>query len=72
LTDTSLQWGGKILDTFTRLKGAIWALRSAASKLANFSLCRPTPLVRKILLGTKLNPVIDDLETTYLMLWNVI
>src|SRR5467141_3018501 len=48
---TSSQWGGKIELTRTRLKLARWASRSAISKLVRFSLCRPTPLVRKALVG---------------------
>lgn len=43
--------GGRMLDTRTMLKGAMPASRRAASKLASFSLCRPTPLVRKTRLG---------------------
>src|SRR2546425_4951812 len=43
----SSQWGGKIELTRTRLKLARWASRSDISKLVSFSLCRPTPLVRK-------------------------
>src|ERR1700704_250165 len=48
---TSSQWGGKIELTRTRLKFARWASRNAISKLVSFSLCRPTPLVRKALVG---------------------
>src|SRR5213083_345937 len=48
---TSSQWGGKIELTRTRLKLARWASRSAISKLVSFSLCRPTPFVRKALVG---------------------
>src|SRR6266850_813277 len=48
---TSSQWGGKIELTRTRLKLARWASRNAISKLVSFSLCRPTPLVRKALVG---------------------
>jgi len=47
----SLQCGGKILDIFTRLKGAIPAALKACSKLANFSLCCPFPLVRNAFVG---------------------
>src|SRR2546423_3997701 len=48
---TSSHWGGKIELTRTRLKLARWASRSAISKLVSFSLCRPTPLVKKALVG---------------------
>src|SRR5712671_3083469 len=48
---TSSQCGGKIELTRTRLKLARWASRNAISKLVSFSLCRPTPLVRKALVG---------------------
>src|SRR3984885_6586147 len=36
------------------------ASRSASSKLINFSLCRPTPLVKKHSLGMKSSPLIID------------
>src|SRR2546426_4229080 len=45
----SSQCGGKIELTRTRLKLARWASRRDISKLVSFSLCRPTPLVRKAL-----------------------
>src|SRR5947208_6101172 len=48
---TSSQCGGKIELTRTRLKLARWASRNAISKLVSFSSCRPTPLVRKALVG---------------------
>src|SRR6266576_4051770 len=48
---TSSQWGGEIELTRTRLKFARCASRKAISKLVSFSLCRPTPLVRKALVG---------------------
>src|SRR5262245_58157987 len=48
---TSSQCGGKIELTRTRLKFARCASRSAISKLVSFSLCRPTPFVRKALVG---------------------
>src|SRR6266513_3233678 len=48
---TSSQWGGKIELTRTRLKLARCASRSAISKLVRFSLCRPTPIVKKALVG---------------------
>jgi hypothetical protein len=41
-----------MLDTRTMLYWAMRALRSAISKLVNFSRCFPTPLVRKIFLAT--------------------
>src|SRR5205809_48990 len=56
---TSSQWGGKIELTRTRLKLARCASRSAISKLVSFSLCRPTPLVRKALVGTNIRDSID-------------
>src|SRR5258708_1772957 len=56
---TSSQCGGKIELTRTRLKLARWASRSAISKLVNFSLCRPTPLVRKALVGTNIRDSIN-------------
>ncbi len=42
-----------MLETRTRLKAAIPAFLRADSKLGNFSLCLPTPLVRKISLAIK-------------------
>ncbi len=45
-SEISLQWGGKIDDTRTRLYCAMPAERSAISKLESFSRCLPTPLVR--------------------------
>src|ERR1051325_1465736 len=56
---TSSQCGGKIELTRTRLKFARWASRSAISKLVSFSLCRPTPLVRKALVGTNIRESIN-------------
>src|SRR5207248_1662885 len=56
---TSSQWGGKIELTRTRLKLARWASRSAISKLVSFSRCRPTPLVRKALVGTNIRDSIN-------------
>jgi len=44
--EISLQWGGKIDETRTRLNCAMPADRSAISKLESFSRCLPTPLVR--------------------------
>ena len=49
--DTSWQLGGKMELTRTRLYWAIWASRNASSKLVSFSLCRPTPFVRKARVG---------------------
>jgi hypothetical protein len=49
--EQSLQRGGKILETLTRLKGAMAASLRASSKLANFSLCCPFPLVKNTLDG---------------------
>src|SRR5262252_2899773 len=48
----SLQFGGKIEDTRTRFWAAIPASRKANSKEVNRSRCFPTPLVKKIRLGT--------------------
>src|SRR3989475_2842102 len=56
---TSSQWGGKIELTRTRLKLARWASRSAISKLVSFSRCRPTPFVRKALVGTNIRESIN-------------
>src|SRR5690242_12804587 len=56
---TSSQCGGKIELTRTRLKFARWASRNAISKLVSFSLCRPTPLVRKALVGTNIRDSIN-------------
>src|SRR5262249_15450320 len=50
------QLGGKIEDTRTRLCWAIFASRSAISKLVSFSLWMPTPVVKKIFLGTSCSP----------------
>src|SRR5487761_8751 len=54
LRGISLQRGGKMLDTRTRLHAAMPAERSASSKLVSFSRCFPTPLVRNILFGTNI------------------
>ena len=56
---TNSQCGGKIELTRTRLKFARWASRSAISKLVSFSLCRPTPFVRKALVGTNIRESIN-------------
>src|SRR5665647_336429 len=42
-----------MLETRTRLNGAMPASRRAFSKLTSFSLCRPWPRARKILVGTR-------------------
>src|SRR6267154_1494327 len=57
---TSSQWGGKIELTRTRLKFARCASRSAISKLVSFSLCRPTPFVRKALVGMNIRASINS------------
>src|SRR5208282_4052151 len=49
---TSLQLGGKMEETRTRFCAAIPASRSASSNDVRRSLCFPTPLVRKMRLGT--------------------
>src|SRR6185503_18719402 len=48
-------FGGKMLDTRTRLQAAMPAERSASSKEVSFSRCLPTPLVKNISFGT--NPI---------------
>src|SRR5258705_9926086 len=45
-------FGGKMLDTRTRLHAAMPADRSASSNEVSFSRCFPTPLVKNISLGT--------------------
>src|SRR5438309_3900442 len=52
----SLQLGGKMEETRTRFCAAIPASRSANSNEVSRSLCLPTPLVRKIRLGTSSLP----------------
>src|SRR3990172_10933862 len=52
--EMSLQWGGKMLETRTRLQAAMPTERSASSKLDSRSRCFPTPLVRKIFLATNI------------------
>src|SRR5581483_1401150 len=47
-----LQFGGKMLETRTRLQAAIPAERSASSNEVSFSRCLPTPLVKNISFGT--------------------
>src|SRR5882724_268111 len=52
LRASSLQFGGKMEETRTRFWAAIPASRSANSKEVSRSRCFPTPLVKKIRLGT--------------------
>src|SRR5690242_5379098 len=56
LREISLQLGGKIDETRTRFCAAIPASRNASSKEVSRSRCFPTPLVKKILLGTSSLP----------------
>src|SRR5581483_6399491 len=56
LREMSLQRGGKMLETRTRLVAAMPASRSASSKLVSRSLCLPTPFVRKIFFATSIDP----------------
>src|SRR6266852_3159795 len=49
---TSLQLGGKMEETRTRFCAAMPASRKASSKEVRRSRCFPTPLVKKIFLGT--------------------
>src|SRR5437588_3770314 len=56
LREISLQWGGKIDETRTRLVAAIPASRNANSKEVRRSLCLPTPFVRKMRFGTMFSP----------------
>src|SRR3954467_3988612 len=51
--DRILHFGGKMLDTRTRLHAAMPAERSASSNEVSFSRCFPTPLVKNISFGTK-------------------
>ena len=55
------QWGGKILDTVTRLHFSILASLRASSNEERYSLCLPTPLVKKTFVGTNDNAVPPDL-----------
>src|SRR5258707_8681356 len=57
---TNSQCGGKIELTRTRLKFARCASRSAISKLVSFSLCRPTPFVKKALVGMNIRESINS------------
>src|SRR5712692_8762637 len=45
-------FGGKMLETRTRLQAAIPADRNASSNEVSFSRCFPTPLVKNISFGT--------------------
>src|SRR5271157_4646081 len=49
---TSLHCGGKIDETRTKFCAAMPASRNASSKDVRRSRCLPTPLVKKIFLGT--------------------
>src|SRR6266480_2183274 len=57
------QPGGKMLDTRTRLQAAMPADRRASSNDVSFSLCLPTPLVKNISLGTRLNTAVHPITT---------
>src|SRR5580704_3644665 len=52
LRASSLQLGGKMEETRTRFWAAMPASRSASSNEVSRSRCFPTPLVKKIRLGT--------------------
>src|SRR5438105_11520630 len=56
LREINLQLGGKMEETRTRFCAAMPASRSANSKEVSRSLCLPTPLVKKIRLGTSSLP----------------
>src|SRR5438477_5678421 len=56
LREINLKLGRKMEDTRTRFCAAMPASRSANSKEVSRSLCLPTPLVRKIRLGTSSLP----------------
>src|ERR1700736_558041 len=58
LRDMMRHPGGKMLDTRTRLQAAMPAERSASSNEVSFSRCLPTPLVKNISLGTRLNTAV--------------
>src|SRR5262245_43751249 len=57
--DRMRHFGGKMLETRTRLQAAMPAERSASSNEVSFSRCFPTPLVKNISLGT--NPTTSSL-----------
>src|ERR1700730_1751872 len=50
--DRIRQFGGKMLDTRTRLQAAMPADFKASSNEVSFSRCLPTPLVKNISFGT--------------------
>src|SRR4029077_17868280 len=50
--DRIRHFGGKMLDTRTRLHAAMPAERRASSNEVSFSRCFPTPLVKNISFGT--------------------
>src|SRR3954464_8345018 len=50
--DRMRQFGGKMLDTRTRLHAAMPADRNASSNEVSFSRCLPTPYVKNISFGT--------------------
>src|SRR5579863_9648371 len=52
LRASSLQFGGKMEETRTRFWAAMPASRNASSKEVRRSRCFPTPLVKKMRLGT--------------------
>src|SRR5579859_6822551 len=62
LREISLQCGGKMEETRTRFCAAMPASLSASSKDVSLSLCFPTPLVRKMRLGTMSNPNLVPLQ----------
>src|SRR5579883_3571726 len=53
---SSLHWGGKMDETRTKFCAAMPASRNASSKEVSRSRCLPTPLVKKIFLGTMFFP----------------
>src|SRR5437870_11385247 len=61
LREISLQCGGKMEETRTRLVAAIPASRKASSNEVRRSLCLPTPFVMKMRLGTILCPNVFSL-----------
>src|SRR6516225_824464 len=63
----TLQAGGKIELTLTRLNSAIRASRSASSNDVSFSRCLPTPLVKKI--AFPIGPIISPLASDKLIVF---
>src|SRR4030095_2006830 len=63
LRDMMRQPGGKMLETRTRLQAAMPAERSASSNDVSFSLCLPTPFVKNISFGTRLNTAVHPIMT---------